>query len=196
MPGLFFTSIEKRIYGKFGGQVYGGYLDAQFSVNLTAGYPWRAWGYIANVQTGPILEKLTRDRFDLQLTGQASGKVSVDAHGTRINDTIADLHLRPPGRLRIGELDKITHNLPATWVGWKRETVLKMLSSFRTYDYTAADATAHYAYPHSTAGLELWGAQGHRKLRLRWDQQPNEAPLEFMGLAGAPDAGEAPEKAN
>jgi hypothetical protein len=103
--------------------------------------------------------------------------LSVQALATNIQETSANLELKPPGEFRLTELDRVEQGLPAQWNNLQRDAVLAALASFKEYPYTQARVTAHYQFPQSTALLELWGNQGHRVIHLNWAQDPTEAPL-------------------
>ena len=177
-----FTFDEHGISGDVGGEAYEGYLNGKFQIKFDAGYPWQAWGYVTNVNTQPVVSKLTEGRFRLQLSGRASGQVAIQARSTSIQETTADLQLKPPGEFHLLELDRVAAALPTEWTGIKRDLMLAALASFEDYPYTQAQVTAHYHFPESTARLELWGNQGHRVIHLNWTQDPSQPPLLDLAL--------------
>lgn len=180
-----FTFNQRGIFGNLGGKAYQGYLNGEFQVLFQSGYPWNAQAYVTKVQTQPIVEKLTRDRFKLELSGLATGRVGVKAQSTKILETTADLHLQPPGQLRIHELQRLIDDLPADWNNLKRTLATSLTQSFKDYTYTKADASLRYALPESQVRLELWGDKGHRTLNLRWFQDPTLPPMpDYTAVTG------------
>ncbi len=179
-----FTFNEQGIFGRVGGEAYDGYLNGGFAIRFDAGYPWRAWGYVSGVNAQPVVEKLTRGRIDLELSGRASGRVEISALSTKILGTSVELQLQPPGQLKLQELDRFLEKLSASFSGVQRVGLIATVSSFEDYSYSRAQVTAHYQIPDSTARLELWGTQGHRVINLNWKQDPSQPPLSDLLLSG------------
>jgi hypothetical protein len=171
------TFNKKGIFAKVGGQAYAGYLNGEIAVSFDQGYPWSAWHYVTKVDLAPIVKKLTQDRFPMELTGRASGRLEVKARATQILETTAELQLIPPGHLRLPSLKKLAENLPEDWNSVKKGMVKALADSFQEFAYQQAKVQANYRVPVSTARVQLEGDRGRQVLNFKWTQDLSLPPL-------------------
>jgi hypothetical protein len=158
------TFDPQGIYASFGGEAYGGYLNAGLNVYFNAHLDWDGWISATGVQLGPIVEALAPAQAKVRATGE--GKIIANGRQNTFEKFSGEFRLVGPSRISILAIDDFLKNLPADWPEINRDAVRALAKSFRDYDADSGRAEFAWSPPRSTFSARLAGRQGKRNFDL------------------------------
>lgn len=166
------TFDKDGIFGNFGGESYGGYVNGNMAIYFRGGFPWTGQIFADRVGLEEPIGRMGSTY--VRLTGSASGELQVRGEATTIMNTRLSLELNEPGKLEIVAIDDLLSRIPEDWNSLKRELSRVTLDSFRKYDYSRGRISFDYRLPESAGRLELRGRQGRRIFNVSWLQENAE----------------------
>jgi hypothetical protein len=158
------TYDEKGIYGNFGGAVYGGYLNGQFSFFLKPNSPWEGWISGSKVDLGQLSDVMAPE--NLHMTGPVDFTMNVKALSREIQQVVGKFNTRRPGHLKIGKIDDLLANTPPQWSGFKQSATRIGLETLRDFDYTSGNGDISFAGKTGKLTLKLNGPNGARNFEV------------------------------
>ena len=158
------TFDPQGIYASFGGEAYGGYINAGLNVYFNAHLDWDGWISATGVQLGPIVEALAPKQAKIRATGE--GKIIANGRQNTFQKFSGEFQLVGPSRISILAIDDFLKNLPADWPEINRDAVRALAKSFRDYDADSGRAEFAWSPPRSTFSARLTGRQGKRNFDL------------------------------
>lgn len=152
------------IYASFGGEAYGGYLNAGLNVYFNDKLDWDGWISAKDVQLGPIVEALAPAQAKVKAVGE--GKIIANGRTNTFEKFSGEFQLVGPSRISILAFDDFLKNLPEDWPQLNRDAVTVLAKSFRDYDADFGRAEFQWSPPRSTFSARLSGRQGKRNFDL------------------------------
>ena len=167
------------IYGSFGGEAYGGYVNGAFDIYLDEVFTWDGWVSGAEVNLGPV----TRALFPgyLLLEGAAEGKLVATGNKTELYQADGEFKNRTRGKFSIQALNDMISELPPVMKGDIADQITRIgLETLRDFDYDSIDGKARFYGREGRGHLRFTGPHGARKLDInvydhRWKEEPRNA---------------------
>jgi hypothetical protein len=158
------TFDASGVYASFGGEAYGGYVNAGLSFFFGPDSRWVGWV----TGTGVDLARLTAVLApkNVTMTGVADVQVEVDAAGSRIDRVRGGMVAAAPGDLTIRKLDELLQELPREWSEFKRSGAIIALETLRDFQFDRAEAGFWFVENQGRFDLQLPGPRGSRKFSL------------------------------
>lgn len=175
------TYDVKGVYGTFGGEAYGGYLNGAFDVYLDDAFTWDGWLAGTDVALAPV----TRALFPgyLLLDGKASGKLIATGDMDELYQGDAEFRSRSKGRFRIQALNDAIASLPPALKGDVADQIRRIgLETLRDFDYERIEGKARFHGREGRGHLRFSGPQGARNLEVnvydhRWREEPRKSDV-------------------
>lgn len=152
------------VFASFGGQAYGGYINAGLSFFFGEDSRWLGWVTGTGIDLAQLSAVLAPK--NVTLTGVADVRVEVDASASRIDRVRGSLDAQKPGTLTIAKLDEFIDDLPAEWSELKRSGAKIALETLRDFRYSRADADFWFVENQGRFDLRLPGPDGSRNFSL------------------------------
>ncbi len=176
------------IYGQFGGQAYGGYLNGAFDVYLDEVYTWDGWVTGTRVDLGPV----TRALFPNYLLLQGAAEVKVVATGNmhELYQGDAEFRNHTRGKLSIEALNDAIRELPPVTRGDVSQQIRRIgLETLRDFEYDKIDGKARFYGREGQGHLRFTGPQGLRNIDVnvydhRWKEEPRKSETAVTGADG------------
>jgi len=170
------TYDVRGIYGAFGGEAYGGYMNGAFNIYLDEVFTWDGWLSGVGVSLGPV----TRALFPqyLLLEGAAEGKVVATGNMNELYQGDAEFKNRSRGKLSIQALNDMIAELPPVMKGDIADQITRIgLETLRDFDYESIDGKARFYGREGRGHLRFTGPRGSRKIDInvydhRWKEEP------------------------
>lgn len=181
------------IYGRFGADAYGGYLEGGFTFFMNAESSWIGWASGTNVD----LEKFTdvATPGNLHLKGQGSIELQVNADGPKIQRVLGNFATTGSGLLAIPKLEEIVERLPSDWSSLKRDITRIGIDALREFRYEEGNAKFWFIDKHGRLNMTLTGAEGSRKFDVVLHDTPFTAPMlweQSFDLSSSIQLGQSP----
>ena len=168
-PWISVTFDSRGIFGKIGGDAYGGYLTGDCAVLFKPGFPWTANLQGKGLRVEEPFAKLAEDHF--QMTGIMNIEVRAAAKSTVFEKSTAKIWLTGGGKMVIPAIDQVLQKLPDSWSSLKKQMATIGLEAFKTFDYSSGTFDLTYDPVKSQAVMELIGKQGRRRFQVDWTQE-------------------------
>lgn len=173
------TYDANGIYGQFGGQAYGGYVNGAFDVYLDEVYTWDGWVSGVNVALGPV----TRALFPtyVVLEGGVACKVIATGNMHELYQGDVEFTNRTSGRFSIESLNKLIKELPPVLKGDVSQQIRRIgLETLRNFEYDAIDGQARFYGREGRGHLRFTGPLGSRNIDInvydhRWKAEPRQS---------------------
>lgn len=163
------------VYGQFGGEGYGGYVNGDATLMFKETREWVAAVAATGVDLGGAVGDVVPEH--VRLTGRGSGTVVVRGRERIIRECTGKFGLLDKGRLEIVALDELLGRIPADWDVTKKDLAGIVLNAFRTYHYTSGEADFSYKPPLSYLRAHFRGTEGKRDIDVSYkhdlEKQPN-----------------------
>lgn len=163
------------IYGQFGGEGYGGYVNGDVTLLFKDTREWVASLAATKVDLGAAAADVVPEQ--VRLTGRGSGTVVVRGREREIRECTGKFALLDKGRLEIVALDELLGRIPVDWDVTRKDLVGIVLNAFRTYHYTSGEADFSYKPPLSYLRAHFRGTEGKRDIDVSYkhdlENQPN-----------------------
>lgn len=173
------TYDANGIYGQFGGQAYGGYVNGAFDIYLDEAYTWDGWISGVDVALGPVTKALF-PKYVL-LSGTAGGKVIATGNMHELYQGDLEFGNKARGKFSIEALNDVIKELPPALKGDISQQIRRIgLETLRQFDYDRMDAKARFYGREGHGYLRFTGAQGARKIDVnvydhRWKEEPRKS---------------------
>lgn len=173
------TYDANGIYGQFGGQAYGGYVNGAFDIYLDEAYTWDGWVSGADVALGPVTKALFPKYF--VLSGSAGGKVIATGNMHELYQGDVEFANRTRGKFSIEALNEAIKELPPVLQGDISQQIRRIgLETLRQFDYDRMDAKARFYGREGHGYLRFTGPQGARTIDVnvydhRWKEEPRKS---------------------
>jgi hypothetical protein len=166
------------IYGAFGGEAYGGYVNGAFNIYLDEVFTWDGWVSGVDVKLGPV----TRVLFPgyLLLEGAAEGKLIATGNMNELYQADGEFKNRSRGKFSIQALNDMISELPPVMKGDIADQITRIgLETLRDFEYDSIDGKARFYGREGRGHLRLTGPHGARKLDInvydhRWKEEPRK----------------------
>jgi hypothetical protein len=152
------------VFASFGGEAYGGYMNAGLSFFFGGDSRWLGWVTGTNVDLAQLTAVLAPK--NVTMTGRADLRVEVDASGSKIDRVRGDIIADKPRELTIRKLDEFIDDLPPEWSELKRSGATIALETLRDFQYDRVNADFWFVEEQGRFNLKLPGPQGSRNLSL------------------------------
>lgn len=170
------TYDVRGIYGSFGGEAYGGYVNGAFNIYLDEVFTWDGWLSGVDVSLGPV----TRALFPqyLLLEGAAEGKVIATGNMNELYQADAEFKNRSRGKFSIQALNDMIAELPPVMKGDIADQITRIgLETLRDFEYDSVDGKARFYGREGRGHLRFTGPHGARKIDVnvydhRWKEEP------------------------
>ncbi|MBL9177562.1 MAG: hypothetical protein JNM65_05825 [Verrucomicrobiaceae bacterium] len=170
------TYDVRGIYGSFGGEAYGGYVNGAFNIYLDEVFTWDGWLSGVDVSLGPV----TRALFPqyLLLEGAAEGKVIATGNMNELYQADAEFKNRSRGKFSIQALNDMIAELPPAMKGDITDQFTRIgLETLRDFEYGSIDGKARFYGREGRGHLRFTGPRGSRKIDInvydhRWKEEP------------------------
>jgi len=173
------TYDVRGIYGAFGGEAYGGYVNGAFNIYLDDVFTWDGWVAGTGVNLGPV----TRALFPsyLLLEGAAEGKVIATGNMNELYQADAEFKNRSKGKFSIQALNDMIAELPPVMKGDIADQITRIgLETLRDFEYESVDGKARFYGREGRGHLRFIGPLGSRKIDInvydhRWREEPRQS---------------------
>ncbi len=179
------------VYGRFGGEAYGGYAEGQFNVYLDDVGRWDAWLAGTTFAMGPVTEVVAPDNFLME--GEVNAKLVSEGKGLVFGETWGEIEALSPGRIDFTKLGEFIADLPEEWSQLKKSATRLSLETLKEFDYETGRGDLYFMNQDGWLKLDLEGKTGSRRLELyAHDWRGGDASTE--GAVTPPEtAAESPE---
>lgn len=160
------------IYGRFGGESYGGYINGDGTLLFKNERDWVASVAGTKVDLGDAAADLVPQH--VRLTGRGTGTVVVQGRERTILETSGKFQLIDQGKLEILALDEVLKRIPSDWSVTKKDLAKIVLEAFRNYHYTSGDTDFLYRPPQSYLRANFRGVEGKRDFEVTYDHEPQD----------------------
>jgi hypothetical protein len=168
------TFDKDGVYGKLGGELYGGYASGGFDVYLDDNTSWDCWVAGDDIDMKPVTDILTPEY--LKVEGPLEFKVLAFGDLESLYTANGDLRIRRPGHLTLTSLDDLRESLPDEWA--RLETSLAA---------TGIDTLRDFPFDHCLGRFELYGLEGNLSVDLSGPHGSRAVKVGvFNHRAGAP----------
>lgn len=154
------------VYGQFGGEGYGGYVNGDATLLFKDAREWVASIAATQVDLGRAADDVVPEQ--VRLTGRGSGTVVVRGRERIIRECSGKFGLLDKGRLEIVALDELLGRIPSDWDVTRKDLAGIVLQAFRTYHYTSGEADFSYKPPLSYLRAHFRGTEGKRDLDVSY----------------------------
>ena len=167
------------IYGAFGGEAYGGYVNGAFNIYLDEVFTWDGWVSGVDVNLGPVTRVLFPNY--LLLEGAAEGKLIATGNKIELYQADGEFKNRSRGKFSIQALNDMISELPPVMKGDIADQITRMgLETLRDFEYDSIDGKARFYGREGRGHLRFTGPHGARKLDVnvydhRWKEEPRSA---------------------
>jgi len=167
------------IYGQFGGQAYGGYVNGAFDFYLDEVFTWDGWVTGVDVDLGPVTQALFPGYFLLQ--GKAEAKLIATGNKNELYQGDAEFTNRSPGKFSIKALNDMIEKLPPVKKGDIADQIMRIgLETLRDFEYDSVNGKARMYGREGSGYLRFAGPHGTRKIDInvldhRWKAEPKRA---------------------
>lgn len=168
-PWLSLTFDSRGVFGKIGGEAYGGQLFGEASVLFKPGFPWSASFHGTRLNVQEPVKTLAEGHFEM--TGLMNLDLRVNAKSTVFGKSTGKIWLTGGGQMVIPAIDDVLQKLPETWSPLRKQMTQIGLEAFKTFDYTSGTFDLLYEDPKSQLVLDLQGKQGRRRFQIDWTQE-------------------------
>lgn len=164
------------IYGKFGGEAYGGYIEGGFDVYLNENYTWDGWIAATNLLTTEITRKLTPAYFLLE--GKVNGSLIAAGDASELYQADITFGNAAPGRFSIAALNDMLATLPSDITASLTDQITRIgIETLRDFDYDTVAAKGRFHGREGSGFLKITGPSGSRKFEVnvldhRWKVDP------------------------
>lgn len=162
------------VYGQFGGEGYGGYVNGDATLLFKDARDWVGSVAATEVDLGGAAADIVPEQ--IRLTGRGSGTVVVRGQERLIRECTGKFALLDNGRLEIVALDELLSRVPAEWDVTRQDLAKIVLNAFRTYHYTSGEANFSYKPPLSFLRAHFLGAEGKRDFDVSYRHDPETQP--------------------
>ncbi len=159
------TYDRNGVYGKLGGEAYGGYVEGGFNLYIEEPYRWEVWLSGTGFDLGPFTDVLAPSQF--RMDGVVDGKLVAEGHEMHIDSAEAELATRGGGTMHVIKLDDLKEALPAEWEPVWRAVAEAGIDAFRDYPFASGEAVANYEGDIAKLHVLFDGDAGKRELDLR-----------------------------
>lgn len=160
------------IYGRFGGESYGGYVNGDGTLLFKDVRDWVASVAGTELNLGAAATDLVPQH--LRFTGRGSGKIIVQGRERTVLESSGEFDLLDKGRLEILALDNLMERMPDDWGVTKKDLAKIVLQAFRNYNYTSGDTDFLYRPPQSYLRAHFRGEEGKRDFDVTYDHDPQQ----------------------
>lgn len=170
------TYDSAGIYGQFGGQAYGGYMNGAFDVYLDDVFTWDGWVTGVDVDLGPLTKALFPGY--LLLEGKADTKVIATGNMNELYQGDVEFTNRSRGKFSIEALNDVIAGLPPVRRGDIADQITRIgLETLRDFEYDSIDGKARMYGREGSGHLRFTGPHGSRKIDInvfdhRWKAEP------------------------
>ena len=170
------TYDSAGIYGQFGGQAYGGYMNGAFDVYLDDVFTWDGWVTGVDVDLGPLTKALFPGY--LLLEGKADTKVIATGNMNELYQGDVEFTNRSRGKFSIEALNDVISGLPPVRRGDIADQITRIgLETLRDFEYDSIDGKARMYGREGSGHLRFTGPHGSRKIDInvfdhRWKAEP------------------------
>lgn len=154
------------VYGQFGGEGYGGYINGDATVLFEDAREWVGSIAATEVDLGAAAADVIPEQ--VRLTGRGSGTVVVRGQERVIRECTGKFGLLDRGRLEVVALDELLGRIPAEWDMTRKDLAEIVLNAFRTYHYTSGEADFSYKPPLSFLRANFRGEEGKRDIDVSY----------------------------
>lgn len=164
------------IYGSFGGEAYGGYVNGAFDIYLDEVFTWDGWVAGVGVSLGPVTRALFPNY--LLLEGAAEGKVIATGNMNELYQGDVEFKNRSRGKFSIQALNDMIAELPPVMKGDIADQITRIgLETLRDFEYESIDGKARFYGREGRGHLRFTGPLGARKFDVnvydhRWKEEP------------------------
>ncbi|HPA18178.1 MAG TPA: hypothetical protein PLU30_10550 [Verrucomicrobiae bacterium] len=162
------------VYGRFGGEGYGGYVNGDATLLFKDAREWVASVAATKVDLGGVADAIVPEY--VRLTGRGNGALVVRGCERTIRECSGKFGLLDKGRLEIMALDELLKRLPVEWEATKKDLAGIVLSAFRTYHYTSGETDFLYKPPQSYLRAHFRGAEGKRDFDVTYQHDSENQP--------------------
>jgi hypothetical protein len=172
------TYDVRGIYGTFGGEAYGGYVNGAFDIYLDDVFTWDGWVAGSGVNLGPVTRALFPNY--LLLEGAAETKVIATGNMNELYQADAEFKNRSHGKFSIQALNDMIAKLPPVMKGDIADQITRIgLETLRDFEYESIDGKARFYGREGRGHLRFTGPLGARKIDVnvydhRWKDEPRQ----------------------
>tara|TARA_R110000850_G_scaffold30768_6_gene85005 strand:- start:997 stop:4308 length:3312 start_codon:yes stop_codon:yes gene_type:complete len=190
------TFDSKGVYGKLGGEAYGGYAEAGFNFYLDDPGKWDGWIAGTNFDTGPLTNVLVPDNF--LMDGKVSLKLISEGRDKELGETTGEFLATTPGWFDVTKFDKILDELPSEWTNLQRSLSELGLIGLKRFDYDQGTGNLYLLGQEGDLQLQFEGDYGTRELKMHLhdDRNRQEDDNDDSGSDQTPEAAVRPVASN
>jgi hypothetical protein len=149
------------IYGKFGGEAYGGYIDGGFDVYLDDNFSWDGWISGDNIETTEITQKMFPAYFLLE--GRVNAGIVAAGDGSELYHADISFSNSTPGTFTIAALNDMLDYLPPPQKAGIGEQFARIgLETLRDFRYDTIEAKGRLYGREGEGTLSIRGPSGSR----------------------------------
>ena len=158
------TYDTNGIYGRFGGEAYGGYAEGQFNVYLDDVGLWDAWLAGTEMDMGPITEVIAPESF--LMDGKVDAKLVSEGRKLEFGETFGELRTLSPGHFDFTKANDFIQSLPEEWSMLKRSATKLSLETLKRFEYETGKGDLYFINQDGWMKLKLEGDTGSRNLEV------------------------------
>ena len=176
------TFDAEGVYGRFGGDAYGGYAEGQFNYYLGGdGRKWDAWIAGTGLDSGPLSELIAPENF--LMTGEVSLRLVSEGDALEFCQTTGGFTTTGPGWIDIVKLDTVIEKLPGDWSNLQRGLAEIGLRELKRFSYDSGSGDLYLLNRDGELQMRFDGPYGRRTLNFHVHDWRNDAERDAAGVA-------------
>jgi hypothetical protein len=168
------TYDKNGVYGKFGGELYNGYVNGGFDIYLDDNLSWDCWVAGERIAMKPLTDVMTPEY--LQMQGPAHFKLEAYGDIESLYTGTGSFWTSKPGELTITGLDALREKMPDIWAPLEASLAIRGVETMRDFPFESCRGDFKLYGREGNLTLRLAGPRGLRALDLRVHDHTPHAP--------------------